>query len=72
MKYLLEKSHCVYFLLITKIKVSKAYLLGCSVGTCWASLSSFNMCKSVVLPALSNPKNRSFPDFFHKPAKKLI
>ena len=41
--------------------------VGCSVGTCWAILSSFNICKSVVFPALSSPKNSNFPDFFHNP-----
>ena len=46
------------------------YLLGCNDGTCCASLSSFNMCKRVVLPALSNPKNNNLPDFFHNPKNK--
>lgn len=41
--------------------------LGCSVGTCWPSRSSFNMCRSVVLPALSRPRKTSFPDFLYRP-----
>ena len=34
----------------------------------WAILLSFNMCRSVVLPALSSPRNSSFPDFCHSPS----
>lgn len=45
-------------------------LLACKVGTCCASLSSLSICKRVVLPALSNPKNNSLPDFFHNPEIK--
>ena len=26
------------------------------------------MCKRVVFPALSSPKKRTFPDFFHRPS----
>lgn len=48
------------------------YSLGCRVGTCCASLSSFSMCSSVVLPALSNPRNNSLPDFFHNPVITYI
>lgn len=47
-----------------------ADLLGCSVGTCWPSLSSLSMCSRVVLPALSKPRNTSFPDFLYKPGRK--
>lgn len=47
-------------------------LLGCRVGTCCANRSSFNIYNSVVFPALSNPKNSSFPDFFHNPEKKYM
>lgn len=42
-------------------------LLGCSVGTCWANLSSLSICNNVVLPALSKPRNNNLPDFFHRP-----
>lgn len=49
---------------------SWADLLGCSVGTCWPSLSSLSMCSRVVLPALSKPRNTSFPDFLYKPRRK--
>ena len=34
------------------------FLLGCKVGLCIATLPSFNMCNSVVFPALSKPKNK--------------
>ena len=44
--------------------------VGCNVGTCCANLSSFNICSSVVLPALSSPKNSNLPDFFHSPRNK--
>lgn len=46
-------------------------LLGCSVGTCWPSRSSFNMCRSVVLPALSRPRKTSFPDFLYRPGRNI-
>lgn len=49
------------------LKIKLVFLLGWSVGRCWASLSSLSMCNSVVFPALSRPKKRSLPDFFHKP-----
>ena len=42
-------------------------LLGWSVGTCCAILSSLSMWSSVVLPALSNPRNTSLPDFLYRP-----
>ena len=48
---------------ITKGHQVFSNLLGCNVGTCWPSLSSLSMCRRVVLPALSKPKNTSFPDF---------
>lgn len=48
------------------------FLLGCRVGTCWPSRSSFNMCSSVVLPALSRPRKTSFPDFLYKPEKHIL
>lgn len=47
------------------------YLLGCNVGTCCAMRSSFNIWSKVVLPALSNPRNKSFPLFFHSPKKTI-
>ncbi len=46
-------------------------LLGCSVGTCWPSRSSFNMCRSVVFPALSRPRKTSFPDFLYRPGRNI-
>lgn len=45
------------------------FILGCNVGVCCAKRSSFNICNRVVFPALSKPRNRSFPDFFHNPMK---
>lgn len=50
----------------------KGNILGWSVGTCCAIRSSFSMWSKVVLPALSNPKNTSFPLFFIKPVDKHI
>lgn len=41
--------------------------LGCKVGTCCPSLSSLSMCSSVVLPALSRPRNTNLPDFLYSP-----
>lgn len=46
--------------------------LGCSVGTCCAIRSSFSICNKVVLPALSSPRNTSFPFFFVNPGKKKL
>lgn len=45
-------------------------VLGCSVGTCCPSLSSLSMCRSVVFPALSSPRNTSFPVFLYNPDNK--
>ena len=42
--------------------------VGWSVGVGWAILLSFNMCRRVVLPALSSPRNSNFPDFCHSPS----
>lgn len=43
--------------------------LGCKVGTCCPSLSSLSMCSSVVLPALSRPRNTNLPDFLYSPVR---
>lgn len=49
-------------------KVSKSVdVLGCRVGTCCPSRSSLSMCRRVVFPALSSPRNTSFPVFLYKP-----
>lgn len=40
------------------------------MGTCCPSLSSLSMCSSVVFPALSSPRNTSFPDFLYSPRTK--
>ena len=47
-------------------------LLGWSVGTCCAIRSSLSICRSVVLPALSKPRNTNLPDFLYKPASMLV
>ena len=47
------------------------YILGWSVGTCWAMRSSLSMCNKVVFPALSNPKNTNLPVFFIKPMREM-
>lgn len=44
--------------------------LGCKVGTCCPNLSSLSMCSSVVLPALSRPRNTNLPDFLYSPETK--
>lgn len=44
--------------------------LGCKVGTCCPNLSSLSMCSSVVLPALSRPRNTNLPDFLYSPERK--
>jgi hypothetical protein len=41
--------------------------VGCKVGCNVAILSFFNMCKRVVLPALSKPRNNNLACLFHKP-----
>lgn len=41
--------------------------VGCNVGCKVANLSFFNICKRVVLPALSNPKNNNLACLFHNP-----
>ena len=45
----------------------KGHSLAYKVGTCCPILSSLSMCISVVLPALSSPRNTSVPLFFHSP-----
>lgn len=43
--------------------------LGCKVGTCCPSRSSLSICSSVVLPALSRPRNTNLPDFLYSPKR---
>ena len=42
---------------------------GCVVGWCTESLSCVSMCISVVLPALSRPRNRILAFFWYSPAR---
>ena len=44
-----------------------SFLLGSPVGLCIEKMSSFSTRSSVVLPALSNPRNSNFPDFLYNP-----
>eukprot|EP01043_Picozoa_sp_COSAG02_P072524 COSAG02_NODE_13701_length_1359_cov_2.315079_2_plen_193_part_00 len=44
-------------------------VLGCCVGLCCAMRSSFSRCKSVVLPALSRPRNKIFAFLCARPAE---
>lgn len=66
------KSQWIETLCSVGVGVVSVHSLGCKVGTCWPSLSSLSMCSSVVLPALSRPRNTNFPDFLYSPETDLI
>jgi hypothetical protein len=48
------------------------YSLACKVGTLVPNLSSLNIWRRVVFPALSNPRSNNFPDFFAKPGDEKL
>lgn len=67
-----EITHKVQFLSVYNVLMclSGTNSLGCKVGTCCPNLSSLSMCSSVVLPALSRPRNTNLPDFLYSPKTK--
>lgn len=53
----------------SSLQVPNQHILGCNVGCRVANLSFFSMCKSVVFPALSRPRNRILAFLLTRPGR---